>query len=56
MSDKKEQLKEDVDLQQKGEMGFEDDFDHPYHITFDVNGNKIYDGHSLLHKDTELKK
>lgn len=51
---KKEELKENIE-QVRGEMGFDDDFEHPYHITFDMDGNKIYDGHNLLHKDTEPK-
>ena len=43
-------LNENVDLHNH-DMDLDDDFDHPFHIIFDSNGNLVYDGHKELHKE-----
>lgn len=58
MENKKELL--ESLLTEKGDIGLDDEnFDHPYHVIFDTDGNKIYDGHSSLLKELskdEIKK
>lgn len=55
MSEKelKKNLVENIETISSGEDWPDSDFpeeDHPYHIVYDHNGNKVYDGHMLLLK------